>query len=137
MGLLILEAHQGVDSSYRFQTVLLEVGYVIDNVDPLWKSEKCRMFLTILAETRMVIWMTRKKELYDGTNFSHCDLILFFRHQVMVKIRCDRKYLYCITFNKRWMHTTCLIIRRRAMLSFSPLFCTWQEWSGILRTPPQ
>ena len=59
------------------------------------------MFLAILALARIMIWTTRKKELYDGENFSHRDLILFFRHQLEVKIRYDRKRLDCITFDKR------------------------------------
>ena len=29
-------------------------------------------------------------------------IFLFFRHQLRVKIRCDRKHLDRITFNKRW-----------------------------------
>ena len=57
---------------------------------------------------RMVIWMMR--------NFSHRDLILFFRHQLKVKIRCDRKCLDCIIFDRRWVHAASLVVRKRAML---------------------
>ena len=60
------------------------------------------VFLAILAVARMVIWTTRNKGLYDDANFSHRDLVLFFRHQIRVKIRCDRKRLDRITFSKRW-----------------------------------
>ena len=73
------------------QLVLLDVGYIEDNVLPQIQGEKHVLFLAILAIARMVIWTTRKKELYDNANFSHCDLILFFRHQLRVKIRCDRQ----------------------------------------------
>ena len=52
-----------------------------------------RVFLAILAVARMMIWETRNKGLYEGANFSHRDLILFFRHQLRVKIRYDRKRL--------------------------------------------
>ncbi len=38
----------------------------------------------------MVIWTKRKKGLYDDANFSHRDLVLYFRHQLRVKIKCDR-----------------------------------------------
>ena len=75
------------------QLVLLDVGYVVDNVLPPFQGEKCVGFLTILAEARMVIWTTRKKGSYDDANFSHRDLVLFFRHRLRVKIRCDRKTL--------------------------------------------
>ena len=81
------------------------------------------VFLIILAVARMMIWMTRKKVLYDGSNYSHRDLILFFRHQLKVKIRCDRKRLDRITFDRRWVHAVSMVVRKRAMLesSFPPL----------------
>ena len=59
---------------------MLDVGYFVDNVLPPFQGEKYVMFLEILAVARMVIWTTRKKGLYDEANFSHRDLILFFRH---------------------------------------------------------
>ena len=62
------------------QLVMLYVGYVEDNVLSPYQGEKRMVFLAILAVARMVIWPTRKKGLYDCANFSHCDLILFFRH---------------------------------------------------------
>ena len=73
------------------QLMLLNVSYIVENIDPPYQGEKCVMFLVILAVARMVIWETRKKGLHDGTNFSYHDLILFFRNQLKVKIRCDRK----------------------------------------------
>ena len=105
------------------QLMLLDVGYVIDNVLPPWKDEKHVVFLAILGVARMVIWTTWKKGLYDGTNFSDRDRILFFRYQLRVKIRCDRKHLDYITFNKRWMHAASLVVRKQATLesSFPPL----------------
>ena len=45
------------------QLVLLDVGYVMDNVDPLYQGEKRVVFLAILAVARMVIWETRKKRM--------------------------------------------------------------------------
>ena len=60
------------------QLVLLNVGYAVDNVLPPFQSEKCMVFLAILAVARMVIWTTRNKGLYDDANFSHCDLVLYF-----------------------------------------------------------
>ena len=80
--------------------MLLDFGYVVDNVDPPFHGEKRVVFLVILAVARMVIWQTRNKGLYEGANLSHRDLILFFRHQLRVKIRCDRRRLDCITFSK-------------------------------------
>ena len=105
------------------ELVLLDVGYVLDNVDSPFQGKKCVVFLMILAVARMVIWQTRNKGLYDGANFSYCDLILFFRHQLCVKIRCDRKCLDRITFSKRWVHAASLVVCKGAMLesSFPPL----------------
>ena len=108
------------------QLVLLDVGCLIDNVDPPYRSEEPGMFLAILAVARMVIWTTRK---YGGSNFSHRDLILFFRHQLRIKIRCDRKRLDRITFDKgwlcadwsyergqRWCHPSLLFLRMATMV---------------------
>ena len=105
------------------QLVLLDVDYVVDNVDPPYRGEKRKVFLAILAVARMVIWQTRNKGLYESANFSHRDLILFFRHQLRVKIRYDRKRLDRITFNKRWVYTASLIARNGTMLEscFPPL----------------
>ena len=105
------------------QLVLLDVGYVVDNVLPPFHGEKRVVFLAILAVARMVIWTTRNKGLYEDANFSHRDLVLYFRHQLRVKIRCDRKRLDRITFSKRWVTAASLVVRKGAMLesSFPPL----------------
>ena len=105
------------------QLVLLDVGYVVDNVLPPFHGEKRMVFLAILAVARMVIWTTRNKGLYDDANFSHRDLVLYFQHQLRVKIRCDRKRLDRITFSKRWVNAASLVVRKGAMLesSFPPL----------------
>ena len=85
------------------QLVLPDVGYVVDNVDPSYRGEKRVVFHAILSIGRMVIWTTRKMGLYKGVNFSHRDLILFFRHHLRVTIGCDRKCLDHITFDNRWV----------------------------------
>ena len=79
--------------------MLLDVDYVVDNVLSLFQGEKCVVFFEILAVVRMVIWTTQKKGLYDDAKFSHRDLILFFRHQLRVNNKCDRKRLDRITFD--------------------------------------
>ena len=66
--------------------MLLDIGYVVDNFLPQFQGEERVVFLAILAVARMVIWTTRKKGLYDGANFSHRELILFFRYHLRVKI---------------------------------------------------
>ena len=77
----------------------------------------------ILAVVRMVIWTTGKKGLYDSANFSQRNLVLFFMHQLRIKITCERKRLGHITFNKRWVHAASLVVRKGATLesSFPPL----------------
>ena len=40
------------------QLVRLDVGYVVDNVLPLFQGEKRVVFLAILAVARIVIWTT-------------------------------------------------------------------------------
>ena len=104
-------------SSYQSQAAHADRrGYVIDNVVPPYKDEKRVVFLAILAVARMVIWVTRNKGLYEGANFSHRDLILYFRHQLRVKIRCDRKRLNRITFDKMWVNAASLVVRMGATL---------------------
>ena len=105
------------------QLVLLDVGYVVDNVLPPFQDEKRVVFLAILAVARMVPWTMRKKGLYDDANFSHRNLVFYFRHQLRVKIRYDRKRLDRITFDKRWVNAASLVVRKRAMLKsyFPPL----------------
>ena len=101
------------------QLVLLDVGYVVDNVLPPFQGEKCVVFLAILAVARMVIWTTRKRVLYDDANFSHRDLVLCFRHHLRVKVWCDRKQLDRITFDKRWVNATCLVVQKGVTLESS------------------
>ena len=106
-------------SSLKKCITLLDVGYVVDNVLPPFQGEKRVVFLVILAVVRMVIWTTRNKGLYDDANFSHRDLVLYFRHQLRVKIRCDRKRLDRITFSRRWVNAESLVVRKGAMLESS------------------
>ena len=103
------------------QFVLHDVGYVVDNVLLPFQGEKHVVFLAILAVARMVIWTTCKKGMYDNANFSHRDLVLYFSHQLRVKIRCNRKCLDHITFDKRWVNAANLVVRKGAMSSFPPL----------------
>ena len=99
----VLESRRGVYGPHRSQTARaarrwLGRGQCWPSV---YRGEMHVVFLPILAVARIVIWTTRKKGLYDGANFSHRYLILFFRHRLRVKIRCDRKSLDRITFEKR------------------------------------
>ena len=121
------------------QLVLLDVGYVIDNVVPPYKGEKQVVFLAIMAVAWMVIWVTQNKGLYEGANISHRDLILYFRHQLRVKIRCDRKRLDCITFNKWWVYAASLVIQKGAMLesSFPPFPAHGDDGPGPLGPHPE
>ena len=118
------------------QLMLLDIGYVVDNVDPRYRGEKHVVFFAILAVARMMVWTTRKKGLYDGANFSHRDRILFFRHQLRVKIRIDRKRLDCITFNKRWVHAVSLSYERGQRWSHpSLLFLCMATIVRVFRDP--
>ena len=116
------------------QLVLFDVGYVVDNVLPSFQGKKRVVFLTILVVALMVIWTTQKKGLYDDTNFSHRDMILFFRHQLRVKIRCNRKRLDRITFDRRWVHTASLVVRKGATLEYpSLLFLRMATTDRVIR----
>ena len=101
------------------QLELFDVSYVVDNILLPFQGEKRVVFLAILAVSRIVIWTTRNKGLYDDASFSYCDLVLYFRHQLRVKIRCDRKRLDRITFSQRWVNAASLVVRKGAMLESS------------------
>ena len=119
------------------QLVLLDVGYVIDNVLLPFQGEKRVVFLAILAAVaRMVIWTTPKKGLYDDANFSHRDLVLYFRYLLRVKIRCDRKSLDHITFSRSWVNAASLVVRKGAMLVILPSSASpWRLRHGSFKTP--
>ena len=106
----------------RIEPEQLDIGYIVENILPPFQGEKCVVFLMISAAAEMVIWTTQKRGLYDDANFSRRDLVLYFRHQFRVKIRCDRKRLDHITLDKRWVNSASLIVRKGAMLesSFPP-----------------
>ena len=78
------------------QLILLDIGYVVDNVLPQFQGEKRVVFLAILAVARIVIRTMQKKGLYDNANFSHCDLLLFFRHLLRVKISLNFEFEFCL-----------------------------------------
>ena len=115
------------------QLVLLDVGYIADNVLPPFQDEKRVVLLAILAVARMVIWTMRKKGLHDDASFSHCNQVLYFRHQLRVKIRCDRKRLDRITFDKRWVNAASLVVRKGVILPSSS--CPWLLRYGSIGIP--
>ena len=116
------------------QLVLLDVGYVVDNILPPFQGEKRVVFLAILIVARMVIWTTRKKAWSDDANF-YRDLVLYFRHQLRVKIRCDRKRLDRITFDKRWVNVATLVVKKGAMLEPSSLLFLIASTVRVFRDP--
>ena len=120
----------------RKQLELLDVGYVVDNILPQFQGEERVVFLEIFAVAKVVIWMTRKKGLYPDANFSHRDLILFFRHQIRVKIKCDKKRLDRITFVEGGCMQRAKSYERRLCLSYpSLLFLRMATTDRVLRDP--
>ena len=76
------------------QLVLLDVGYIVDNVDPPWKGVSCDPSCGSNDDLD-----DAKEGFICRYKLSHRDLIFFFR-QLRVKCRCDRKPWERITFNK-------------------------------------
>ena len=66
-------------------------------------------------------WWSGPRDKRDciSANFSHRDLILFFWHQLRVKIRCNRKCLDRIIFDKRRVNAACLVVRNGATVKSS------------------
>ena len=70
---------------------VLEASSVCSNVVPKLNRQEHYVFLCLLGVMRVVIWTTRKKELYEDESFSSQTLVAFFKHQIKVKIRSERK----------------------------------------------
>ena len=62
--------------------------------------------------------------------------ILLFRHQLRIKIRCDRKRLDYIKFDRRWVYAASLVVRKGTMLKspVPPLPTSWEDM-GVLAFP--
>ena len=91
------------------QIVLLDVSYVMDNVLPPFQA--CGVSRDPSCSSNGDLDYAKKGS-YDDANFSHRDLILYFRHSLRVKIRCDRKRLDRITFSRRWVNAASLVVRK-------------------------
>ena len=87
----------------------LDVGYVCDNIAPPLPRVERMVFLTLLAVARKVVWNTRPRGDPGVTPLSTHDLIIYFKHQLKVKIRCDRKRLTPRAFSERWVRTASLV----------------------------
>merc|ERR1711942_532073 len=95
------------------------------------------VFLAILAVARMVIWTTRLSVLYDGEVLSEMHLVDFFKHQLKVKIRCDRTRLSRQEFNERWVKAASLVVWKGAKWEFFfPALPRVVQWTGALQGLP-
>ena len=82
---------------------VLEASSVCSNVVPKLNRQEHYVFLCLLGVMHVVIWTMRKKELYEDESFSSQTLVAFFKHQIKVKIRSERKRLSSLEFGKRWV----------------------------------
>ena len=82
---------------------VLEASSVCSNVVPRLNRQEHYVFLCLLGVMRVVIWTTRKKELCEGESFSSQTLVAFYKHQIKVKIRSERKRLSSLEFGERWV----------------------------------
>ena len=82
---------------------VLEASSVCSNVVPRLNRQEHYVFLCLLGVMRVVIWTTRMKELCEDESFSSQTLVAFFKHQIKVKIRSERKRLSSLEFGERWV----------------------------------
>ena len=82
---------------------VLEASSVCSNVVPRLNRQEHYVFLCLLGVMRVVIWTTRKKELCEDESFPSQTLVAFFKHQIKVKIRSERKRLSSLEFGERWV----------------------------------
>ena len=98
---------------------VLEACSVCSNVVPKLNRQEHYVFLCLLRVMRVVIWTTRKRELYEDESFSSQTLVAFFEHQIKVKIRSERKRLSLMEFGKSWVTVARLCRVVGASLIFS------------------
>ena len=82
---------------------VLEASSVCSNVVPKLNRQEHYVFLCLLGIMHVVIWTTRQQELRDGKYFSSQTLVSFYKHQMKVKIRSERRRLSSLEFGKRWV----------------------------------
>ena len=90
---------------------VLEAASVCSNVVPVLDRQIHYVFLCLLGVMRVVIWTTWKKGFYGGEFFTSRALVAFFRHQIEVKLKCERERLSSIEFGERWVKASqmCLV----------------------------
>jgi len=96
----------------------LDVRAVLNNVVTSLDRNKLYVLLCLLGVVRVVIWTTRKEEHYGGESFSSQALVAFYKHQIKVKIRSERKRLSSLVFNERWVKLSRLCRVKGADLEF-------------------
>ena len=87
---------------------VLEASSMCSNIVPKLNKQEHYVFLCFLSIMRVMTWTTRKKELYEDESFSSQTLLAFYKHQIKVKIRSQRKRLSSLEFSKRWVTVACL-----------------------------
>lgn len=74
------------------------------------------VFFTLLAVSRMVLLTLRIEEIFRYERYSHQDLTIFFRHQLIMKIGSDRKRSLSTDFSETWVSLTSLLPVNPAIL---------------------
>ena len=91
---------------------VLEASSVCRKVIPKLNRQGHYVFLCLLGVMRVVIWTTRKEELYEDPGGN-------FKHQIKVKLRSERKILSSLEFGERWVTVARLCRVVGASLIFS------------------
>ena len=100
---------------------VLEASSVCSNVVLRLNRQEHYVVLCLLGIMCVMIWMTRKKELYKDESFSSQTLVSFFKHQIKVKIRSERKTLSSLQFGKRWVTIArlCCVVGASLIFNFN------------------
>ena len=81
----------------------LDASVMCSNVVPFQDKRKHYVLQCLLGIMRVVIWTTRQKGFHEGESFTPLQLIAYFRHQLKVKIRVERRRLSSSEFNECWV----------------------------------
>ena len=98
---------------------VLEASSVCSNVVPSLNRSEQYVFLCLLGVLRVGIWTTQLSEFREGESFSSRTLVSFYKHQIKVKIRSERKRLSSQGFGERWVTVACMFRVIGASLIFT------------------
>ena len=96
----------------------LDASAVCSNVVASLEKTDHYVLLCLLGILRMVAWTTRQKRVHEGERFTPVQLVSYFKHQLKVKIRAERRALSSMQFSERWVKVARMCRIKRAEIEW-------------------